>query len=50
MWSLLLVLKMELEAPKDFLMVLPELKTTFSILHCTDSFLPDIYLNRVHLP
>lgn len=42
--------KMELEAPKDFLVVLPELKTTSSIPHCTDSFLPDIYLNNVHLP
>lgn len=30
--------KMELEAPKDFLMGPLELKTTSSTPHCTDSF------------
>lgn len=42
--------KMELEAPMALLMVLPELKTTSSIPQCTDSFLPDTYLNSVHHP
>lgn len=51
--KLALGFKMELKVPKDFLMALPGLKTTFSILHFTDCFPPgskDIYLNGVHLP